>query len=263
MTGYLFDNAWREERKRLKLLEAGWDPVTIGQLQQAGVAAGWRCLEVGAGGGSIAGWLAGKVGPAGHVVATDLDPRFVEVLPNANLEVRNHDIVADDLEVAAFDLVHTRLLLEHLPQREAALDKLVSALKPSGWLVVEEFDHVTFAPEPVSTPDFLDAWSGFAPAFAALANLQGLDLSYGNRLPGELHRRGLVEVTATGHTQAQRGGSPLSEVLVLSLLKMSNGLVATGVTHRQTLERLVGHLRNPASCWTSQLMVSARGRKPG
>src|SRR5581483_5052797 len=96
-----------------------------------------------AGDGSIADWLCERVGPTGHVLATDIDPRFVHRLRRPNLEVRMHDITADDLPPTTFDLVHARLLLSHLADPEAALSKLVSATKPGGWLLVEDFDHLT------------------------------------------------------------------------------------------------------------------------
>ncbi len=108
MTSYTFDNAWQQARQRLTGLEAWLDPGTIRHLEMLQVGAGWRCLEVGAGGGSIASWLGARVGASGHVVATDIDPRFIDVLDAPNVEVRRHDIVTDDLETGAFDLVHAR-----------------------------------------------------------------------------------------------------------------------------------------------------------
>lgn len=64
------------ELARLKLLEEVSDPQTIRCLEAVGVGAGWRCLEVGAGAGSVTRWLAARVGASGNVVAADLDPRF-------------------------------------------------------------------------------------------------------------------------------------------------------------------------------------------
>ena len=51
---------------------------------------GWRCLEFGAGGGSIAAWLCDRVAPDGAVVATDLDTTVLE-------EVAHPDLDEDDL----------------------------------------------------------------------------------------------------------------------------------------------------------------------
>ena len=74
------------------------DPATIRYLEEIGVSSGWRCLEVGGGGGTIAEWLCPRVGTAGHVVATELDTRLLEAIDSPNIEVRRHDIVNDDLE---------------------------------------------------------------------------------------------------------------------------------------------------------------------
>src|ERR1700719_2991586 len=88
---YALDNAGREASSRFAALAAMYDPVTIRHLEQRGVSSGWHCLEVGGGGGSIAAWLAARVGPAGRLLVTDIDPRFLEPLKVANLEVRRHD----------------------------------------------------------------------------------------------------------------------------------------------------------------------------
>src|SRR5213596_691056 len=87
---YVFDNAWESERARLTGLESGLDAGTIRHLENLGVGAGWRCWEIGGGGGSIAAWLCERVGDDGHVLATDLETTFLEGLPYANIVVRRH-----------------------------------------------------------------------------------------------------------------------------------------------------------------------------
>ena len=147
---YRFDNSWAQARGRLAASEMRNDPGTVRHLQALGVSEGWRCLEVGGGGGSITEWLCRRVGSAGHVVATDINPRFLQALDFPNLEVRRHNLVEDELEVAAFDLVHTRAVLVHVGERDKALDRLVAALKPGGWLVAEEPDCISFVADPCS-----------------------------------------------------------------------------------------------------------------
>ena len=66
---YLLDHDWEQEPYRLALLEHHADPTTVRRLQATGLTSGWRCLEVGAGRGSIAHWMANQVGPSGEVVA--------------------------------------------------------------------------------------------------------------------------------------------------------------------------------------------------
>lgn len=150
---YAFDNAWQQARQRLTALETWLDPGTIRHLEALGVVPGWHCLEVGAGGGSIAAWLGRRVGPAGRVLATDIDTRFLDTLDVPNLDVRRHDVVVDALPEASFDLVHTRLVLAHLPTRERALRRMVSALRPGGWPLAEEMDFVSVVPDPTGNPE--------------------------------------------------------------------------------------------------------------
>jgi len=55
--------------------------------------------QVGARRGSIARWLAERVGPRGSVLATDLDTRFLADLPTG-VRVRRLDLRHDDVEAA-------------------------------------------------------------------------------------------------------------------------------------------------------------------
>jgi len=91
-------------------------------------------LEIG--GGSITRWMSDRVGPHGHVLTTDVDTRFFETVGLANVEVRRHDILTDRLPDATLDLAYARAVLEHLPDPDLALDRMVTTLKPGGWLMV-------------------------------------------------------------------------------------------------------------------------------
>ncbi|HEU0074983.1 MAG TPA: methyltransferase domain-containing protein [Dehalococcoidia bacterium] len=259
---YVFDNAWQQERRRLDALETIWDPWTIRNLAGIGVSEGWRCAEIGAGGGSIARWLATRVGPAGRVLATDLDTRLLDSINEPNLETRLHDITSEDLELASFDLIHARLLLEHLPEHRAALRRMCAALKPGGWLLIEEFDHSTFLPDTGCDPEDVGVWQAWLTAFGTLAQERGLDLTYGSRLFGLLDRLGLDEVAAEGYTVSERGGSEDRGLLFLSVLKLRDALVASGRIDEITFDRLLALLQDRSFVWTSQLMVSARGQRP-
>ncbi len=259
---YVFDNAWQQERRRLGALETIWDPWTLRNLEVIGVREGWRCAEIGAGGGSIARWLCRHVGSSGHVLATDLDPRLLESIQGPNLETRRHDITTEDLAPCAYDLVHTRLLLEHLPEHEEALRRMRAALKPGGWLLVEEFDHSTFLPDPGCDPEAGSVWQAWLGAFESLANERGLDLTYGGGLFGRLNRLNLEDVGAEGYMVTERGGSGTRGLLLLSVLKLRDDLIATGQIDGPSIDRLLELLGDPRFRWTSQLMVSAKGRRP-
>src|SRR3974390_2892374 len=93
--GYTPDKSDTREGDRFGALEKLFDAGTIQLLHERGVGAGWHCLEVGGGRGSIAAWLSERVGPTGRVIATDVNTRFLDTLQRPNLEVRRHNIVAD------------------------------------------------------------------------------------------------------------------------------------------------------------------------
>src|SRR3954447_18249115 len=142
-TGYALDPAWHAERERLESLTSLYDARTLQLCERLGLAAGWHCLDAGAGTGSLAAALAERVGPAGPVTALDSDTRFLAPLASDRLVVVEADLTAENLPYAQFDLVHARLVLEHLPERGRVLTALAAAVRPRGWLLVEDFDWST------------------------------------------------------------------------------------------------------------------------
>ena len=87
-------------------------PVLSGCRLKRHVTTGWTCLEVGAGGGSIAAWLCDQVGSTGRL--------------STKRACTRSNVFAGDL-----------------PDPDAALSKLARAMKPRGWLLIEDFDHLT------------------------------------------------------------------------------------------------------------------------
>ncbi len=115
--GYAFDQSREGERERLAVIERYLDAYSMARLEALGLTEGWRCLDVGAGGGSLTRRICECVGREGSVLAVDLDPRFLEQIELPNLEVGQLDIVSGELPGDAFDLVHARYVLEHVPER--------------------------------------------------------------------------------------------------------------------------------------------------
>ena len=186
------------------MLSAVFDPGTIRHLEACGVERGWHCLEVGGGNGSIASWLANRVGPTGHVLATDIDPRFLESLKLPNLEVQRHDIATDPLPITAFDLVHARLVLMHLPERENALARMISALKPGGWLIDEEYDSSSMPPDPAVSP--AEVLLETQVAMMRLLADGGVDRLFGRRLSNDCELTDWsVSVGRRGHSCGNAG----------------------------------------------------------
>ena len=143
-------------------------------------------------------WLTEQVGPSGRVVASDIDTTWMPQ-PGGAFEVLPHDIGADEPLPGPFDLVHARLVLVHVPQRERALASMVSALRPGGWLVVEDADP---ALQPLICPDEYGPAQRLANqmrrGFRGLLAQRGAELAFGRTLPRLLREAGLVDVQADG-----------------------------------------------------------------
>src|SRR5262245_21609319 len=182
---------------RFAALSTLFDGATRRSLLDRRLALGWDCREVGGGGGSIARWLSERVGPAGRVLVTDIDTRFLEPVNLPNLEVLRHDITRDPLPDGAFDLVHTRMVLIHLPSRDDVLERLAAALKPGGWLVCEEFDSESSPPDPAISPG--EVVLRTREAMGRVSDASGVDRRCGRRLFGRFRALGLADLGAEGH----------------------------------------------------------------
>jgi SAM-dependent methyltransferase len=259
---YAFDNAAPNERERLAALEAVFDPLTVRHLGALGVDKDWRCLEVGAGGGSIAAWLSRQVGSGGRVVATDLDPRFLEELSLPSLEVRRHDIRRDPLEEQSFDLAHARLLLTHMPDPESALTRMVAALKPGGWLVAEELDLVSSVPDGATDPVDAELFGRLQQLGVSWMQTGGYNPAFGRELPRRLRAAGLVDIQSEGHTWVAEGGSPGATWWRLSFEILCERLVRIGALTRPELARFLTLLEDPSFAFLYPTLVVAWGRKP-
>jgi len=256
-SSYVYDQGWSEERARLAGIESLWDVGTRDLLARHGARPGASALEVGAGGGSIVAWLAGQVGPSGRVLATDLDTRFVEPLASDVVEVRHADVVADELPEGEFDVVHTRLLLEHLPARDAALDRLVRALRPGGWLVVEDYDWTGFGFDPA---DELESRAAAA-VLTFMANA-GFDQTYGRRVTSALAERGLTDVRGEGRSLVIDAGHPGFPFFALSFEQLAPAVVQAGLLTESDADAMRAALEAGANRVITPTLVAALGRKP-
>jgi SAM-dependent methyltransferase len=264
---YVYDQAWELEHDRLRALEERFDGWSRRQLADVGVNRGWRCLEVGAGAGGIARWLVDQAGPTGRVVATDLDPRFLLADRRDNLDIRQHDVLTDPIEDATFDLVHARAVVEHLtePDRARTLTRLVSALRPGGWLVVEDLDYggaMIPALARYSWPTEHSALSErMTRALEALATARGASVSYGSQLPMALTGAGLSDVNAEVYG-SYVWGSTEPGFVALSMRQLRPHLTNVGLLTEDEIDEMAALLASPGCGFLPFLLVTARGRRP-
>jgi SAM-dependent methyltransferase len=258
--GYAYDHAWPAERIRLAGLERALDGATRAHLEHLGVGPGSRCLEIGAGGGTVALWLAERVAPNGKVIATDLETDFLqaEAAGHPTLEVLRHDITTEDLPTG-FDLVHARWLTEWLPDKRGALRRMVGALRPGGALLDEEPDFVTVygAAEPPALRRVVRE------AMRHLEATCPVDCEYGRRLLDDVAAVGLVDAAAEGRCPVVRGGSPpAAHFLRLTLDKLEAALLADHAVTPAEYAEAVAALEDPARTIVMPMTIAAWGRRP-
>jgi SAM-dependent methyltransferase len=260
---YAFQNVRAVQRERLRALEAVLDAGTVQQLESLGVGLGWRCLEVGAGGGSIAAWLCDRVAPDGAVVATDLETTVLREVSRPNLEIRVHDVLKDDLPQGKFDLVHLRLLLAWLSEPQTALQRLIAALKPGGWLLAEEMDFASVAADPRVGAAAQNVFARVVAAHnAVLAAQHTFDPHYGRRVAGDLVDAGLADLACEGRASMWRGGEAGGRVWRLTFTQLREPMLASGLVTSADIDEAVALCDQPGFWFASQITMAARGRRP-
>ena len=257
---YAFEQAGEPASDRFDALAALYDESTTRHLKARGVGPGWRCLEVGAGGGSVARWMSEQVGPTGHVLATDLNVDYLERLQGGNLEVQRHNVVSDPLPEPAFDLAHTRLLLVHVPERESVLQRLIAALKPGGWLVAEEFDARSMLPDSSVNP--AETETPLVLAIQRVLANHGADTRFGRRLAGHLRAFGLLDVGAEGRVLSWQGGSIGAGIHRTNARHVRAEIIESGLMTEDDFERELARLDDPDVLIPSPIMWTAWGRRP-
>jgi SAM-dependent methyltransferase len=257
--GYVLDPAWHAERARLDSLTALYDERTLRLCEQLGLAPGWDCLDAGAGTGSLAAALADRVGASGAVTALDADVRFLRPLESDCLVVVEADLTEAQLPADRYDLVHARLVLEHLPQRDAVLTSLASAVRPGGWLLIEDFDWSTALV--VDPPD--ETHERVARACLDFLSAHAYEPYYGRTLPRRLAGVGLIEVGTHAESIQVRAdrerGLPQWELLVDQL---APGLLAQELLDEAVLERFHALWHDGETVCFAPLLVSSWARKP-
>ena len=114
-------------------------------LDRAGVQPGMSVLDAGCGPGRLTIPLAARVGPAGQVLALDLQPAMLERLQARlesqairNVRTQRAALGAGTLSPGSFDRAFLVTVLGEIPDRLSALREIRSALKPGGMLSLTE-----------------------------------------------------------------------------------------------------------------------------
>jgi SAM-dependent methyltransferase len=256
---YSFDNDDPAAAERHRLLAGILDPYTFERLAAAVDLTGRRCLEIGAGGGSVAGWLAQRAGPHGHVLATDLNPRHLHA--GHGYQVLRHDLVTEPVPSPPWDLIHARLVLAHLPSRREILARLVTALAPGGVLLIEEWAS-TYRGVVLAAPD--------AESAALVEDYQNIlverllpgnggDPAWAGDVHAAMLAAGLTGVETEIRASSWAGGTAGARLIAVNIAQLRPGFLAAGLTE-DDLDLLCRLAADPRLVVRGHFLYSTIGR---
>lgn len=264
---YILGDSSREVR-RLAFQAGVWRGMTEALLDRHGVGPGWRCLEVGAGTGTVLLPLARRVrGRGGRADAVERSPAFARYLREklkrrgfGHSRVFESDILDAELPKNHYDLILARWVFLFLPDVLGHLRRLKAALKPGGLLAIEDYhrDGVAMYP-PISN------WADMVRADKRWFASQGGDLNIAGKLPELFVKAGLKLVEVVPHLKVGRPGSDVWNwaesyfIGCLDKIAAHKPLSPAGARlfKKQWLERR----KNPGSLFISPAILDVVGRK--
>lgn len=258
---YPFDNRNEPSGDQHVGLSALLDEFTTRRISDLVDLRGKRCLEVGAGAGSIALWLAERVGPEGSVLATDLQP--LRIPSHERLTALRHDLVNEPAPEGEFDLIHSRLVLNHLPERREIMHRLIERLAPGGIYLEEEWDAtrtdlVVAAPTPEAAETYRLYQETIGPKILAKA---GTDRSFARRIHAILIEEGLTNVDTYVNSRNWVGGSDSAQLVLSSLVQLRQQFLDHGITEAQLAE-MKAVMEDPRLVINGHLLFSTSGQRP-
>jgi SAM-dependent methyltransferase len=258
---YCYSNKSLQARERLRALEEMEDGFTRDSLNALGILRGWRCLEVGAGAGSVAYWLKEQVGDEGCVVATDID---TELLDPARCTIWKHNIRTDELPHESFDLIHFRHILIHVPQQEhsVVLKLLFHGLKPGRALLAEESDLRTWKVAPV-TPEPLCsvAEQGIRTVLQIYAS-RSMNTGLGENLEMLLVEAGFEPINIGRRGWHVKGGTEIAKFHEQSMLQLAQSVSTDDPMAALQIRQLAACCADKQFEYEARTTVSISARKP-
>jgi SAM-dependent methyltransferase len=253
---YVLTKEWSGEQDRLRLLETIADDLSVAAIRAAGFSPGFRCLEIGAGSGSIARWFAQQTGDPGLVTAIDIDPRLLTSLSDEGIRVLRHDVVTDDFPPNSFDIVHARCVFEHLALREEVLDRIVPWLAPQGALVlVDCASFPILSSRNIVYRKALEAWVN-------VIAMTGTDYEWTRTFPEPLQRHGYRKIGASALVPALQGGTPTSMFWSLTLETLRTRIVDARLIDDDEINEAQKLLADPEFWDLAPGLMAAWGLRP-
>jgi SAM-dependent methyltransferase len=244
------------EGERIDFGALAYDDITMARLRALGVGPGWRCLDVGAGTGTVSRRLLDEAG-VDSVLAVDRDVRFLSERAVPGLEVLEADVTAPNPVSDRFRLVHARFVLMHLPEHERLVTALAERVEPGGVLVLSDAVDLTSDRTPGTpyTAVMRAMWQGLRATI-------GTDVSWVPSYPQLLRGAGLVPVAAEIHVPPLLPGSPISRFWADTWERSRAAMLATGLVDDMAVDDALRYLDSDECAALSAGMLTVWGRRP-
>lgn len=256
-----------EELARLEHQHRVWRHLSEAAFDRLGLGRGARVLDAGCGPGFVLADLCARVGPDGEVWGVDLVPAMLaEAERQAGARgYRNLRLLAGDLRQVAlpaghFDCIWLRWVLSFPPAPEAILGRLVRALRPGGFLAVQDYNHegVSLFPESAG-------FRAVIRATRALYASAGGDPWIGARLPALFAATGLRLHDYRADVLAGAPGEPAFEWAGRFFPPFSADFVRRGLMsaaeRAQFLDEWAQRAADPHARYFSPIVVTAVGQR--
>jgi SAM-dependent methyltransferase len=256
------------ELDRLKFQHSVWGPVTERFFDRLGVAAGWKCLDVGAGPGLVSIDIRERVGESGEVVALEPSEFYrnwfsgeIEKRGWSNVRTKEGTSFDAQLPRGYFDLIFIRWVIGFVPDPKSFLAPLVECLKPHGIIAIQDYVHEGCVMFPNG-----GAWDLFPDAMRKWWRVGGGDPYVGIKLPTVMRELGLEVIEYQPNTLSGGPDSPVMEWIGRFQTSQLGVMVEKGLITQSQAEAILrdwkGHQQNPDAIFFSPFVMDVAGRKP-
>ena len=252
----------RSGKERLDLLSEAMRATTLGLLDEAGLTAGDRCLDVGCGGGHVALDMGRIVGPGGSVLGIDFDPHVLEL---ARLDAQSAgagNVAFETGDARAYDggpfsFIHARFLLSHVSEPDMVFARLKTLLAPGGRIAVEDIDMSgSFCHPPDPSQDRFEA------LYTEAVRRGGGDADLGRRLPAVALAAGLADANWRVFQPVYASG-PEKRLTAVTMEMIRSAVLRHRLAREDEIDLLVSRLRafadDPSSLVALPRMVQVWG----
>lgn len=218
------------------------DEMTERLLDDAGIGAGMRVLDVGCGPGAVSLMLARRVGDRGHVFGVDQNPQMLELARK-----KAHDSACPNVtfieggfdgafpERGTLDAVVGRRVLMYQPDASRAVAQLIDAIRPGGVIAFHEHDMIEVSDGRTSLPlhDQVRSW------LREMLRHEGANLRMGFELHSALSAAGLAvqRVRAEANVLTPTADYPIAAIIRAVLPRLlEHGITTEAEADVETLD---------------------------